>query len=97
MGLSKAAIYEAVNRCAEMGAERAIVISDMEFSKQAKNENENKNCWSKHRKGVSFPKKLLVFVCHSKSGFYLLEYPKPLTKLVFRVSLLIVSPSYQRC
>lgn len=31
MGLAKAAIYEAVNRCADLGAKRAIVISDMDF------------------------------------------------------------------
>lgn len=30
-GLAKAAIYEAVNRCADLGAKRAIVISDMDF------------------------------------------------------------------
>ena len=30
-GLAKAAIYEAVNRCADLGAKRAIVISDVDF------------------------------------------------------------------
>lgn len=30
-GLAKAAVYEAVNRCADLGAERAIVISDIDF------------------------------------------------------------------
>ena len=30
-GLAKAAIYEAINRCADLGAKRAIVISDMDF------------------------------------------------------------------
>lgn len=30
-GLAKAAIYEAINRCANLGAKRAIVISDMDF------------------------------------------------------------------
>lgn len=31
MSLAKAAIYEAVNRCSELGAKRSIVISDMDF------------------------------------------------------------------
>ncbi|MBE6049698.1 MAG: GNAT family N-acetyltransferase [Clostridium sp.] len=30
-GLAKAAIYEAINRCADLGAKRVIVISDMDF------------------------------------------------------------------
>lgn len=30
-GLAKAAIYEAINRCAERGAVKAVVLSDMEF------------------------------------------------------------------
>ena len=30
-GLAKAAIYEAVNRCGELGAKRAVVLSDMDF------------------------------------------------------------------